>query len=196
MISEHNEIEAKLDAPHVPIADFKKYVNDNYDVRKYKFIESPDCYYENGMNVVRHRIDNDHHELTVKRRKNNTSTRDRLEVDLHFSKRTEVVDVEVFLKATGFAEAFTIKKKSHIFWVQLTPRLEATFVIYDVKKIGETTWRRFVEIEAEKGSSVTSETGKRHVNACVADLRAAFKLEVPLNQSLYEIYSGKTYQSV
>jgi hypothetical protein len=101
------------------------------------------------------------------------------------------------LSATGFIKVFTLWKKAHIFWVQLTPRLEATFVIYDVQIEGDpSSCKRFIEIEAEKGSAVTPETAKRHVNACVADLRSTFKLAEALNDSLYEIYSGKRYQTV
>jgi hypothetical protein len=101
-----------------------------------------------------------------------------------------------FLKATGFTHAFTLRKDSHIYWVQLTPQLEASFVLYDVWKDQETKSRRFIEVEAEKGSNVTVETAKRHVQQQVKNMQAAFDLGDPLNDSLYEIYSGRKYQSV
>lgn len=197
MIHDHNEIEAKLDAPNVPFDAFKTYVM-CLDVERYEIVSgTPDVYYESGLNVVRHRINPGRHELTVKRRTSTGSTRDRLEVDLHFGKKTEPDDVGAFLRATGYAEAFTLVKEAHIFWVKLSPQLQATFVIYDVWKAEEPNKkRRFIEIEAEKGSPCTPETGKRHVRTWVKNLQATFNLGEPLNESLYEIYSGKRYQTV
>lgn len=198
MISEHNEIEAKLDAPFVSFDAFKKFALGTLGVERYEVITgTPDVYYEAGANVVRHRINPSRHELTVKRRTSTGSTRDREEIDLHFAKKTQPEDTAAFLRAVGFKEAFTLVKEAHIFWVRLSPQLQATFVIYDVWRAEEPTKkRRFVEIEAEKGSPCTPETGKRHVRAWVKKLQDRFDLGEPLNESLYEIYSGKRYQSV
>lgn len=195
MIDHHNEIEAKLDAPHVSDKQFRDFMSDQ-EVTRYERIISPDGYWESGSNVVRQRGEDSGHELTVKRRKSAGSTRDREEIDLFFSQRTTNKDVEAFLRATGFTLAFTLRKDSRIYWVQLTPSLEASFVLYDVWKDQETKPRRFIEVEAEKGSNVTVETAKRHVQQQVKALQGAFGLGEPLNDSLYEIYSGRKYLSV
>lgn len=199
MISEHDEIEAKLAADNVSIADFQKYMAEFAGLEKYVRITSPDRYYECGPNVVRVRGRdgaNDRPELTVKRRKSEGSTRDRLEVDLHFDDKTKIKDIVAFLGATGYTHSFTIEKESHIYWVKLSDNLMATFVIYDVWLQDEGKRARFIEVEAEKGSNVTAETGKRHVREQVKALQARFGVGEPLNESLYEIYSGKRYQVV
>lgn len=202
MISEHDEIEAKLAADDVNISEFKQWMGRDPGLERYLHIVGPDRYYESGPNVVRHREDRQdgRHELTVKRRKSDGSTRDRLEIDLHFGKKTKVADVDAFLKATGFLHVFTLVKEAHIYWVKLTDNISATYVIYDVWREGpdgkKLDVKRFIEVEAEKGSDVTSETAKRHLRVLVKGLQAQFNLAEPLNDSLYEIYSGKRYQTV
>lgn len=202
MLSEHDEIEAKLTAEGVPTWDFIQWINSQPYVERYLHITGPDRYYESGVNVVRHREDRQdgRHELTVKRRKSDGSTRDRMEIDLHFGKKTKPADVDAFLKATGFTHVFTLVKEAHIFWYKLSENLMATFVIYDVWREGPDGTRldtkRFIEVEAEKGSNVTSDTAKRHIRNQVKLLQTQFGLGEPLNESLYEIYSGKRYQTV
>jgi adenylate cyclase class IV len=202
MVSEHDEIEAKLAADNVSVSEFRRWMSAEVGLEQYLHIIGPDHYYESGPNVVRHREDrkDGRHELTVKRRKSGGSTRDRLEIDLHFGKKTKVDDVAAFLKATGFTHVFTLVKEAHIFWVKVTENITVTYVIYDVwRDAGDgkkLDCKRFVEIEAEKGSDVTADTAKRHVRSLVRTLQQQFRLGEPLNESLYEIYSGKRYQSV
>jgi cell division protein FtsW (lipid II flippase) len=43
---------------------------------------------------------------------------------------------------------------------------------------------------------VTPEHAKKRVNAWVKEMQVKFGLGEPLNESLYEIYSGKKYQVV
>lgn len=197
MISEHNEIEAKLAADGVGEGFFKRYVMENYDVEIFKSIVSPDDYYESGPYVLRHRRDpGGKHELTVKRRKSEGSTRDREEIDLFFQDRTRHEDVAALLRAVGFTRAFTITKEAQIFWIQLTPNVRASIVMYDCWSDIDPVKRRFVECEVEKGSDVTVDTAKRHIRSLVKALQDEFKLGEPLNESLYEIYSGRRYAVV
>jgi adenylate cyclase class IV len=198
MISEHDEIEAKMCADGTSFEEFRAFIMGK-DVERYDHIIGPDYYYESGSNVVRHRQDRKdcRHELTVKKRKSGGSTRDRLEVDLHFDQKTVPHDVDTFLRAIGFTNVFTLVKEAHIYWVRLSPNLISTYVIYDVWKDDDPdTKARFIEIEAEKGSDVTPDTAKRHIRNAVTQLRGRFKLPEPLNESLYEIYSGKRYALV
>jgi len=197
MISDQNEIEAKLAADHVNIEAFKKWMFTNRNIEKFVEITSPDTYYEQGDRAVRQRGDDDdaHHELTIKLRKNENSTRDRVEIYLKFSPDTSAFNVRCFLEAAGFKRVFTLTKTAHIFWVRHSDNFKMSYVIYDVWKVGGLDKpRRFIEVEAEKGSNVTVETAKRRVREAVRELRDMFALGEPLNDSLYEIYSGKKYQ--
>ena len=199
MISEHNEIEAKLEADDILVSDYCKYMFGTLPTR-YECVTGPDTYYTNGLNVVRHRekLNSKTHELTVKRRKTSQSTRDREEIDLHFLERTGVEDVRAFLKATGFKKEFRLVKTAHIFWMT-SNGVELTHVIYDVWRDDDGSIsqnKRFVEVEAEKGSDSTVAHAKREVNAWVKTLGEVFGPRAPLNDSLYEIYSGKKYLTV
>ncbi len=205
MISTHNEIEAKLSAENVAVQDFQAFIESEYEIEDNKVIESPDGYYEQGPNVVRQRgaTNDEDHELTVKLRKSDGSTRDRLEIDLHFSEETGAKDVVAFLESTGFKRVFTLTKKAYIYWVKLTNKVNASFVIYDVWQDDPTgnecrtfNRKRFIEVEVEKGSDVESDTAKRHIREQVKILQTKFNLGEPLNESLYEIYSGRRYQTV
>jgi adenylate cyclase class IV len=200
MISAHDEIEAKLDAQRVDLKTFLGWMHAHPDIERMQHVDdSPDDYYECGEAVVRHRGVEGSHELTVKRRKSQTSTRDREEIDLHFSDRTAHDSVGAFLRATGYKLAFRLLKDTYIFWVKPTPNITLCYAIYDVHVEGEPGRpRRFIEVEAEKGSKVTPETGKRYVREAVAEMQKVFKgyLDEPLNDSLYEIFSGKRYSSV
>lgn len=201
MLSEHDEIECKFDATDVSVTAFRGYCMKELEVERFlHVVEHPDDYYKNAEgHVVRHRIDppEQRHELTVKKRKSASSTRDRHEIDLHFAAKTGTKDVGAFLETIGFTKHMTIVKDAHIFWTQLTPSLKATFVIYDAWRADKPNDdRRFIEIEAEKGSDVTPDTAKRHINAWVKALQEQFGLGEPLNDSLWEIFSGEKYATV
>lgn len=204
MIDEHNEIEAKLAADKVAVNAFLEkmffYGIHQFEIETYAHAIGSDVYYKQGDAVVRHRKDDTAgwQELTVKRRKSATSTRDREEIDLSFADKTAYRSVEAFLLATGFKKVFKLIKDAHIFEVKLTPRLKATFVLYDVwdEANPHTTKRRFIEIEAKKGSDITVQTAKVHVSGWEKELRDEWKLDAALNESLWEIYSGERYQTV
>lgn len=196
-IHEHNEIEVKLPANRVDVDAFRAFCFGHKPVKYTIVSETPDTYWEQGANVVRHRDNLDGtHELTVKRRKSDASIRDRLEVDLHFAQGTRPPDVEAWLMQAGFRRAFTLTKTAHIFWFR-QKRHHVTVVIYDVWRVGEDgerlDERRFIEVEAEKGSEVSVEAAKRHLRAWVSMIDCEFDVGEPSNESLWEIYSGKRY---
>lgn len=202
MISQHDEIEAKLDAQALDMKTFIEWMLKQRDIERYEHVEnSPDDYYENGNAVVRHRGVEGAHELTVKRRKSDSSTRDREEIDLHFDPKTSHKSVGAFLRATGYKLAFQLLKDAHIFWVRPTVNVGLTYVIYDVWETdGPRHYgRRFVEVEVEKGSRIQPETAKTYVRNAVKRMQAELRPYLdgePLNDSLYEIFSGKRYSSV
>lgn len=206
MISHHDEIEAKLDGKEVDLKTFLSWAHKLPNIERSEHsVNTPDDYYECGDAVVRHRGLDGKHELTVKRRKSTSSTRDREEIDLFFSDRTPHASVGAFLRATGYKLAFRlIKDNIYIFWTKPTPNITLVYCIYDVwDEDVPGTRRRFIEVEVEKGSNVTPETGKRYLRDAVDEMQrmfldASFKpiLGEPLNESLYEIFSGKRYSSV
>jgi adenylate cyclase class IV len=195
MIHEHNEIERKLDATGVDIDAFRRWCSDRLP-EKYVFVNSPDYYYNQNGNVIRHRVNSEtNHELTVKKRKSDKNTFDRLEIDLKFAPSTTAKDVEAFIKAVGFTLEFKLRKEAYIFWFQ-EGNTHLTVVVYDVFCEGHKD-RRFIEVEAEKGSAVSIDHAKKRVNAWVKEIKEKFNLAgEPLNDSLYEIYTGKKYQTV
>lgn len=200
MISVHDEIEAKLSADEIDLAAFQEWMQSLPHLERFEHVEGrPDDYYECGSAVVRHRGIDGEHELTVKRRKSDTSTRDREEIDLTFSDEIRHESVGAFLRATGYKLAFRLLKDVYIWWVQPTTNITLVYAIYDVwsDDEGPEKAQRFIEVEAEKGSNVQPETAKRYVRQAVAELQRVFGgLGEPLNQSLYELFSGKTYSLV
>lgn len=194
----HSELELKLAADDVDVKIFSRWCF-SHEPTKYVHLTSPDTYYTQGDNVLRHRHGGKTAgELTVKRRTSKRSTRNRLEIDLRFDSQTTHDDVERFLVATGWEPAFNVFKDCHIFWLdEKKPGVE--IVLYDVRCIfpngKETSPRRFVEIEIHKADS-------NHPKALTTlkdwerAARRAFALGAVQTESLYEIYSGKRYGMV
>lgn len=192
----HRELEVKIDASGILVDDFRDWCFGRLP-SKYTHLISPDTYYTQGGNVLRHRHGGKSAgELTVKRRTSKKSTKDRVEIDLRFDAGTTQDDVKRFLEATGWKPAFTVIKDCHIFWYEeITPGVEV--VLYDVRCIrpdgSETAPRRFVEVEIHKADS-------NHPKALTTlkDWEEAARTQFPgmgaiQDLSLYEIYSGKRY---
>lgn len=215
-LSEHDEIERKLAADGVLLAKFMEFVVHRAptSIERFVHLSSPDYYYSAADGkVLRHRVNpGQKHELTIKLRKSDQSTFDRREIDLHFSDETSPADVDAFVSLLGYQREFKLVKDCHIFWIRASEKVTLTVVVYDAwreeaveawsavegtyKKRVERGRRRFIEVEAEKGSDVTVDTAKRHVSDWVKALRSELNLAEPLNESLYEIYSGKKYQKM
>lgn len=200
MSDRHSEVEYKFPAEKVAVDKFVKwamYEGPQY----YKRILSPDLYYVNGDNTIRHRWcdKGGAGELTVKRRKDKKLTTDRVEIDLFFNHKTTREDVTEFLKQTGWTRAFTIVKEAHIFeFMDCGARVSV--VIYDCWKIEdngtvEGSQKRFIEIEAAKGTSATLEADKAILEKWRKEIERRFpEVGAPSNKSLYELYSGKKYR--
>lgn len=194
-IPTHRELEVKIDASYVSVEEFNQWCFGRNPSR-YEHILSPDTYYTQGKNVLRHRHGgNTAGELTVKRRKSKHSTKDRVEIDLRFDSNTTQFDVQRFLAATGWEPAFTVVKDCHIFWfTDRKPGVEV--VLYDVRCVRpngkETEPRRFVEIEIHKADSLLP-SALLTLTDWEREARELFKLGDTQSESLYEIYSGKRY---
>jgi hypothetical protein len=196
-----SEIEVKYNGGGVSLDSFLDWCLARRPVR-YERIQGPDVYYEQGDNVVRHR----HQagvggEITVKKRKGARSITDRLEINLRFEAGTSIDAVDAFLRATGWTPAFKLAKDAHIFWFE-SGQEKATVVIYQVARetLDEggqprlTDCKRFVEVEIESSSNLSERGKKDALRRWRTLLIEAFpELGEPLNDSLYEIYSGKRY---
>lgn len=195
----HSEIEYKFAADHVDYDDFVAWAIKQKPL-KYESASFPDLYYEQDGNIVRHRWSGGAGELTVKQRKSADSIADRVEIDLRFSAETSVNDVTVFLQASGWKRLFTLfKDGTHVFWFQV-PGGIVSVAEYAVEKLDEETQRcvdhrKFIEIEVEKGSSMSMDEAKTTLEKWRRLVSRTFNLTAPLNVSLYEMYSGRTYKT-
>lgn len=195
----YSEIEAKFDAREVSEVAFMRYAMERGPT-SYRLVTGPDVYYEQGPNVLRHRLRSGTEglgEITVKKRRANDSIMDRLEINLRFEKNTSPNEVEAFLQATGWTKAFTLMKSAQIFNYDYGP-VHVSVVRYEVGQVLDTgevvKFRHFIEVEVEGTSKLTEREKSLHLLSWCANLRGALGLSEPLNQSLYEIYSGKRYQ--
>lgn len=192
MLGNHNEIELKFRVNSSQ--DQRRLIAWCQDQKAYRVenVRGPDRYYRQGDNVIRHRCDGGAGTLTVKKRTSMESTTNRLEVDLRFNDKTTREDVEAFLLASGWEFELELSKKATIFWYGFQD-YSMTIVAYSIEFEGTTT--RFLELEIEKGSDVSITHAKELLNYWKAKIEKALPgvLGVALNDSLYEIYSGKRY---
>jgi hypothetical protein len=171
---QHSELEAKYDAKNVDLTDFDTFIirdlSDRYKLKDKVTVSGTDIYYERGRDVVRQRIGtgkNPTNELTVKVRKSKGSIQDRHEVDLSFAKKTRPVDVQQFLKLTGWKEAVSLVKTSHIYCFAGADDLWGfDIAIYDVTQTppGMHEDRRFLEVEIHKDSTLSRERRIEELN--------------------------------
>lgn len=200
MSDTHSEIEHKWDATHVQEGAFLAWAIAQRP-QSYEHASWPDVYYSQGDNTVRHRWSSDAGELTVKRRKTQRSITDRVEVDLRFADGVKAEDVTVFLRASGWKRILTLFKTFvHVFRYKLSDA-EVTLALYEVEQLCERTHkrintRRFMEVEVEKGSPLSDRAAKALLDAWKVILQREFHLTSPVNESLFEIYTGRRYATM
>lgn len=195
-MDQHSEVEAKFDAAHLTPGAIHKALDDDgtaEKVRSYKRVGGWDRYYEQGGRFLRHRCDGMRKTsvLTVKERKSSSSIQDRHEVDMPIAEQVPADDVTAFLTMTGWKLHFEISKMSYIWHFQASDYV-ACIALYDVWQGHKATARRFLEIEIEKDSNCTHAAAKTILEGWITWARQALRLDVPLNESLFEIYAPKT----
>jgi hypothetical protein len=195
----HSELEYKFDAKKVNENEFLTWGILRKPV-KYLNSSCPDIYYINkNKDVVRHRWGSEAGTLTVKQRKSMTSIANRVEVDLEFAPGIVIPDITKFLIASGWKKTLTIWKDAvHVFWFEESDA-SITLSLYTVKKLHEKTQkcgkpRTFLEVEVEKGSNLTDEAAGVLLEKWKNELMTTFSLDKPMNLSLFELFSGKTYK--
>jgi adenylate cyclase class IV len=194
----HDEIELKFDAIKVNEDAFVAFCM-TLKPERYERVESPDVYYRKADYVIRHRLSGGGGELTVKLRKPKKSVVDRKEIDLHFSDKTTINDIQEFLKATGWKEQVSLYKKAHIFWFQHRGQPRVSVVLYDAFEMvggNNVKHHRFAEIEVEKGEIYSIEESKLLLNNWRKAMEASLPLGKLQTKSLYEIYTGRRYRTV
>jgi adenylate cyclase class IV len=192
MLGPHNEIELKFRLQLRE--DTRRIIEWCQDQKAYRVekVKGYDRYYRQGENVVRHRCDGKAGTLTVKKRTDLNSTTNRVEVDLHFDDKITEKDVQAFLLASGWVFELELLKSATIFWYGHDD-YSMTIVVYGIHHNGATD--HYLELEIEKGSDVSIKYAKELLNYWSSKINKALPgvLSAPLNDSLYEIYSGKRY---
>ena len=183
----------------ISVEDFKKFCYGK-NPTEYRCVTGPDYYYSQNDHVVRHRVkDGKDSELTVKRRKSGVSSQDRLEIDLYFAPGTPPERIDSFLAAIGFKLCFKLVKTAHIFYLNKGSH-SFSVVHYTVGKEENGKLvdnKTFLEIEIDKQAKVTVERAKTLLREWKQELQQEFKeLKEPLNESLWEIFSGRQYKQV
>jgi len=186
----HSELEIKVDASKVDLDEFLAWCKDKSPIDQIH-VASPDDMWRHKKNVIRHRYSptEEKQELTVKKRKSDTSIMDRVEIDLFFSQETTVDDVKAFLKASGWKKVFTLMKEAYIFFYP-----EVSVVWYSAYKKGKPKKKRyFLEVEISKDSKLTKTQSMLLLEAWRVDIASKFKIGKPLNSSLFELFSKTKY---
>ncbi len=198
MSSRTSEIEFKFNANHVTEAAFLAWgVTQNPE--SYEHTSWPDLYYAQEDSIVRHRWSDGAGELTVKRRKSQKSITDRVEVDLKFGPDVKCSDVSMFLTASGFKRVLTLFKEFvHVFRIK-NRGAEVTVALYEVDALDERTHKRvkvkrFIEVEVEKGGPLSDRDAMIMLEKYRDALTTQFKLDSPVTESLFEIYTGRRYK--
>jgi len=189
--SRHSEIEYKFPADDVEVHSFVQWCMAQ-GPDDFKHVCSPDVYYKQGENSIRHRWSKGAGELTVKHRKSKSSTLDREEIDLFFSHKTTRQDVTDFLEKTGWKHLFTVVKDAYVFWFDNNDGGGVNVCVYDCWGVAENSpKRRFIEIEAKKDTDCTKEQDLEALEIFKKDITRLFNVKSPVNYSLYELYTGK-----
>lgn len=189
----HSELELKFGAGGVELDKFNAFCMALNPIR-FESAAFPDVYYRRGENVVRHRLIKGAGELTVKRRKNANDITDRREVDLRFDPSMTAGDVAAFLWTAGWEQDLVLSKEfSRVFWFKHSGATIAVS-LYEVSYNFDV--RRFLEVEVEKTSDVSPEEAARLLRLWGGVVADEFDAGPPLDESLYEMYSGRRYLSV
>ena len=191
----HEELEIKFKADGVDFKSFNTYLNNNFNKIKKRHVTCPDVYYIKDKDVVRHRYSEDAGELTIKQRKSSESTLDRLEIDLKFHKDVTKENVEAFLVALGFKVKFILNKDSYIYHIiRRESGIESVLAYYTVGT-NDNDIKSFIEVEIEKSNNINKAEAFKELKWWNKELKFNVGVGTPLNESLYEIYSGEKYKN-
>ena len=142
--------------------------------------------------VARHRHGASTNELTVKSRVSTSTTTVRREINLKLAKETSPIEVQEAMFEWGFTKTLPIYKDCDIYFIR-DGKYVVDIVWYKVScQQADVPSKVFIEVEVHEAPEQVSinmlNTWKRFLN----DTFGLTDANV-INQSLYEIYSGKRY---
>lgn len=192
------EIEIKWDASSVKRPAFNKEMLAHLKHRRLKHnlvqVAGFDYYHSSKEgHVARHRHGSITNELTVKSRVSNRSTTVRREINLKLAKETSPIEVQEAMEELGFNKTLPIFKDCDIYFIK------------DGKYVVDVVWYKvssprykgpdklFIEVEVHEAPEKTS---IKMLNNWKKFLYSTFGISDKdiVNESLYEIYSGKRYR--
>ncbi len=193
-MAKNEEIEIKWNAGKVERERFnltiRKYIRVNKRKSSKLMIAGFDYYYPSKRGAPRHRHGSTTNELTIKARLSKDSTTRRREINLKLAKDTSPIQVQDFMKELGLGKVLPIFKDCDIYFI--TDGKYVVDVVWYLVKVDGFADRIFIEVEVHQapvGASIAL------LNKWKRWLKAEFGVEDSdiEQKSLYEIYSGKTY---
>jgi hypothetical protein len=204
----NHELELKFKANGVEAGDYIEFMASTQCMTGYRRTESPDIYYRQGKNVLRFRglPSGKGATVTVKLRTSKKSTSNRIEIDIPVGPDICDEDVHAFLEATGWRPEVRLFKISHIIDIEdfyfssggkSPPVCIALYTVCreflnpkgGVRHSKKTT---FLEVEVEK--AYVDGRAEDVLEKWKAFINNKWDLGEPLNQSLYEYYTGRSYR--
>ncbi len=146
--AQFRETEYKYLADDIDFTGFLQHIEDVFEFNRTLVVAGYDAYYSKPTGeYLRHRYNSDHAELTVKRRLSESSTAERVEVDLKLGTDQEAA-VAALAEILGYDKDRRIYKVCHIYWADTFNVVY--YIIYDQ---GMNELARRVEIEANKDTA-------------------------------------------
>jgi adenylate cyclase class IV len=195
-MAELKEVETKWDAEVIPRHIYNKAIRLFLRGKKvpYRFLQVDgfDYYFTSKTgHTLRHRVSKNTNELTVKARLSKKSIKIRMEGNIRLTKDNDLKEVHGTYKLLGFKEDVSLYKDCDIYFLK-DGKADISIVWYLVKKAGFKD-RALMEVEVH---GITEKKSMKKLKQWEQIMYQLFKLSDKdiINQSLYEMYSGKQYR--
>lgn len=129
-------------------------------------------------------------ELTIKARLSEKSTTRRREINLKLAKETSPIMVQDFMKELGLGKVLPIFKDCDIYFI--TENGITVDVVWYLVKVDGFIDRVFIEVEVHDAPVAASIAILKRWKRFLKDTFGVTDSDI-VNESLYEIYSGKRY---
>lgn len=193
-MAKFKEIEIKWDAATVEREAFNKAIKRHIRGKTYRkvVVAGFDYYYESQDGfVARHRHGSTTNELTVKARTSKQSTTVRREINLRMAKETSPIQMQEFMKELGFPKVLPIFKDCDIYFIQDGKYM--VDIVWYLVKCADKQQRFFIEVEVHEAPLKRSLDLLTKWKKFLANSFSITDQHI-VNESLYEIYSGKRYK--
>lgn len=193
-MAKFKEIEIKWNADKVERQVFNKAIRRYVKGKKYRkvVVAGFDYYYSSREGyVLRHRHGAMTNELTVKARVSNKSTTVRREINVKLAKDVSPIQIQEMMGELGYDKALPIFKDCDIYFIQ-DGKYMIDIVWYRVT-CGDKEPRVFLEVEVHEAPINVSLSMLRRWKRFLNDNFGVTDSDI-VNESLYEIYSGRRYR--